>query len=179
MDLYPLLFPAGLALLVSISWRLKKSAQPLRLELATRGEAVLADPHMPAAVKDYVRMLLRTAFGMRTFLIGAIVFLPFASLAIIAFPRLLTDATNELSIADPAKRAEFRDLSRLHDRITLANNPLLFGAFLLEAAVLLPFVAMVITIIRGTTLPDGDTDIVMRAFQKQRRHLHKIQWKAA
>jgi len=182
IHLYPLLVPIAFAVLFWVSWRLKRVAQPLRLSLAERGEELLANPNLPETVRSYVRMLLATAFGMRAMLIASIIIFPFFALALLIWPRLWTAAEKDLLIRDPATRADFIEVYRLHDRITFANNPILFGFLHVEMAIIAPVALLGLMLFRGLA-PDGDIETLFAALQRQKRNFHWpphwLHWNAA
>jgi hypothetical protein len=113
------------ALLCAYAWlriRILSAIQPKRLELARRGETLLANPALNADAKDYVRFLLGHVFGMRVFLIFAILIMPVVVIALIAGFKAID---LHKAIANKEARLDLIEFEQLHDEITWANNPIL------------------------------------------------------
>ncbi|MGH6818526.1 MAG: hypothetical protein ACREC1_07120 [Methylovirgula sp.] len=178
--LTPLLIPAIFFLFIMASWRLKRAAQPLRLEMAEKGEKLLGEKGLSEAAKNQIRMMLSSAFGFRVMLLVSIIATPFIAILVFVRPTLLANADKKLAISDPIAKAEFNELGRLHFRITLANNPILMILVCLELAVVMPFIAVGQMLVRGKPLPDTSVEsAVMILLQEPKRRLHNGWLKAA
>jgi hypothetical protein len=134
-QLLPLIVVAGVLTLSWAGLRLNRAAQPLRLELAEKSETLLASPGLPIHLHDFVRYLQDTAFGNRGTLLFGFVFVPVVAVAMLVRPELLDSAGKRFWIDCPATRAQFDEVTRLHDRITFLNSPILL--FMLEVEIVL------------------------------------------
>jgi len=176
-NLLPLIIVFGLALWSWAYYRLQRAAQPLRLELAKKGERLLGDPDLPVPMRDFVRFLLDTAFSNRAVLLFGIFYVPCIAFFIAVFPHKISKVMRRFHIPNKETRAAFDEVMRLHDRITLANHPILL--FLLEAEILLlvaPTVLLV-GILREVVSPEigrqSTMDIIEDKGLRVRRNLHK------
>jgi hypothetical protein len=129
--------------------RLYASAQPLRLELAEKGERLLAKQDLPDDLRKNTRLLLNTALGGGWLIFGGIIGCPFMVLAVILQPSILSDMTKRLSRATPEVRALHQEVMSLHDSILLANHPFLWTIFQAELILVLPVMLVIISVLRG------------------------------
>jgi len=151
--LMPVLVGAVLLLFITVSARLKMASQPLRLRLAEKGEAFLALPGASKAMKDYVRFLLDSAFGMRLHLLFSLVAIPFIAVLLIVRQRYIRQSVEKFMVKDPEVMAAFVELCRLHDRITLANHFILLPLVELQLVLFMPMAILLRGLIKGV-LPD-------------------------
>jgi hypothetical protein len=145
----PLAFGITLVVANVLDRRLYAAAQPLRLELAEKGERLLAERGLPDDLKNSTRLLLNTAFGGGWLIFGGIIGCPFMVLAVIIRPSMLSDMTKRLSRATPEARALHQDVMSLHDSILLANHPFLWTIFQAELILALPVMLVIISVLRG------------------------------
>ncbi len=134
----PLIVVCLLIAAAASSHRLKRAAQPLRLQLAEQGEALIVDPNLPKHLRGYVRLLLESAFDNRTTLLIGLVYVPVIAIQIMLNPKAVSKRVSGLSIHDKGTREKLDELRRIHDRITLANNPFLLLLLELEILVIVP-----------------------------------------
>lgn len=144
---WPLVVAISAVLISIANYRLKRSAQSLRLELAERGERLLANPEISKDAKFYIEHLLDTAFGFRFMLLFGVLATPLLALCLVVSPSSFVSPLNNL--ASKNIREEIRDLSKIHDRITLANNPILLLLWELEILVFIPIALLISALIRG------------------------------
>jgi hypothetical protein len=170
----PVLIVGLLCLMLGLSYRLRASAQSLRMELAHKGEAFVADESMPASLRDQVSFMLDTAFGMRVCLLFSFVLLPVVVAILLNRRKRLAFLKDYYG--DPAPRAKFDEIRRLHDRITLANHPLLLPLLELEILLVVPTVILLVALIRGRIPGRLNRDVVVTYLETRPMHLH---WKHA
>jgi hypothetical protein len=166
IDVAPLLVAASFGLL---SWgyrRLRFAAQPLRLELATKGEALLLESNVPENIRQSVTFMLDTAFSLKGALFFSIIFLPFF-LVYIMFTRVkLNEVARDISLLSEVQRAKYYEIMKLHDKVTLANNPFLSLFFGLEFTILVPLFAIIITMFRGYMPQRLDREVVVNVLER-------------
>jgi hypothetical protein len=109
--------------------KLNEAAQPKRIELADRGEALLASPHLNETVKAHVRFCLRRAFGASRSLIIQIMFVPAVAAMALFSMGVIKRVLSSNKINDKATRADAREFFDLYDEITWLNNPILMLVF--------------------------------------------------
>jgi hypothetical protein len=175
----PLLIPAILMFLVSAAWRFRRAVQPLRLEMVDKGERLLAENGLSKTARSQVKMLLDSAFGARLMLLFSLIAFPIVALVVLIWPRLLADADKELAISDPAMKAEFDALHRLHFRIMLGNHPALASLLCLEMAILMPALYLGQMIVRGRAFPEASVDAFTVIVQRQKQGLQFGRWRPA
>ena len=141
--------------------RLVRAAQPLRLELAEKGERLLANPTLSAEMRGLVRFMLDTTFNMRGPLLFGILAVPAIAVAAILRPAEFF----KKDIEDPSAQALFFEVRRLHDRITLANHPILLPLVEFEILFFMPFAIVLIGLMHGRIPMKGDRDAVMSAIE--------------
>jgi hypothetical protein len=133
-------------LLISWTWaagRVRVAVQPLRLQLAARGEVLLANDKLPAHLRPLVMNLLDTAFSNRAMLLFGLGYVPVVALRFIIAPNELLNSFRNFAFADAETRGAFDEFVQLHNRITFANNPVLSSlldveiAFFMGSAVLI------------------------------------------
>lgn len=135
-------FVAAAALIVwsAFQGRLSRRAQPLRLQLADRGEALLARPDLTDETRKDVQFMLGTAFPRPFMLLFCVVVVPFVALYTVARPGMRTDMHRRYLQMSPKARTLYGEVRALHNRIVLANHPLLASIVVFEVAALMaPF----------------------------------------
>lgn len=126
-NLVPILIVLALILWTWASLRLERAAQPLRLELAKKGERLLGDNELPDIHRDLLKDLLDTAFSGRASLCAFIVLLPVFSFVLLFLSRqTLIREFGRFRIKNTETRAAFDEIMRLHDRIMFFNHPILY-----------------------------------------------------
>ena len=123
-------FWSAIALMSLFAWPylknlLSAAAQPIRLELADRGEAFLREPGVPPFVSERVRFMLDHAFGMRGVLLASIIFIGPISLAFLINPKWFARYDLRSAALDEGHKREFREIERLHRIVIFLNNPIL------------------------------------------------------
>lgn len=144
MDFVPLLVVGALVAFGMAHQRLRKAAQPLRLEMAEKGEKLLHDDRVGPELRSQIEFMLNSAFSMRTQLLVGIGLFPIMVLVVIfAGERVTAGMRKEYRALPLDLRAQFAEVHRLHDRIKTANHPLLSMVIeLLLAGVLQPIVLL-------------------------------------
>jgi len=165
LELAPLVIVAVAVGVAVAHRRLLKAAQPMRLELAEKGERLLAYPKLPKDVRDHVRYLLDTAFGNRTMLILAALFAPLIVLAIAIMRESFLAYIKQFSIMDAEAKALHREVMQLHDRIMLASHPILWVLVELEIKLVVQMGIVVTTLVRGRVPATVDHDRVMNLIE--------------
>jgi hypothetical protein len=171
MNFGPVILAALLCIFVYLQNKLLSAIQSKRLELARRGEVLLASQALNAEAKDYVRFLLNHAFGMRVILIFELISIPFIVL-IIMFRISLLDTTVHSAINDKGVRLDLIELETLHNEITWANNPFLNMIVEIEYSILISL-AVVIRLIFFETAPTIAKDMIVRILEKARAKLER------
>jgi len=131
-SVYNVAIPILLLAIVWLQARLSRAAQPLRLELADCGEALLQMPDLPKAVRKLVAHDLDTAFGSRLTLLSGLLLIPAIGLCVIVAPKRFFADIGAFSVEQPELYKRYREFNDLHDKITMANNPILWFIFQLE-----------------------------------------------
>lgn len=159
-ELWPVTLATGAVLVALAAYRLKVGAQPLRLELAEKGEQLLASGHLPLKTKAYVESLLDSAFSDRGALLFLLVAVPVNSVAGI-FRDDFWGASGEPPIRDAETRELFLDVNGLHFRIQLANHPVLMLLLLVDVLVFTLPAILIRTLIRGVMPRSRAHDVVL------------------
>ncbi|MFZ3325184.1 MAG: hypothetical protein WA231_04515 [Methylocella sp.] len=131
--------------------RLQRSVQPLRLEMADKGEWLLACNYLDAKVKVQISRILDGAFNYRLTSLFRIIIIPFLAAVIILWPKTLDNTASELNIKDERVMAYLNDVYRLHLRITFANHPILFAILIMELSIVIPLFDLSSAIMKGFT----------------------------
>ncbi len=166
----PISVGLGVAFWMFADRRLKRAAQPLRLRLAEKGEAFLARPDIPPHARTHVRFLLDRAFGMRGSLLFAVVSIPVIAMLFVFRQRYLRRSVEKIRISDPASKAEFFEICRLHDRITLTNHYILLPIVELELVAFMPLAIVLRGILRGVVPETGGRESVITFIEDKRIH---------
>jgi hypothetical protein len=138
--------------------RILKAVQPLRLELADKGRILLSTKSLSEECQNFVKFLLDHAFSFRGGLLFAIVAIPIFGMCLLIAPSKLDSPLKKL---DPGTASSLRELVRLHDRITLANHPILMMILEFEILLVLPAAVLISGLIRGNIPKKGDRESVM------------------
>jgi hypothetical protein len=136
-------------LYVLLMLRLQRSVQPLRLEMADKGEWLLSSDSVDAAVKVRVSRMLDGAFNYRLTVLFRIVLIPFLAPLIILYPAILDKMSAGLHTDDELAKTYINDVFLLHTRITLANHPILFAILIAEMFVVIPLFDLSYVIMKG------------------------------
>jgi hypothetical protein len=162
-------FPVALAgALVAATYahrRLMRAAQPLRLQLAEKGELLLANPKVPKRHRRFVNAMLDSAFSNYMFLIFATCCIPIVAVLLIFDPDRVISKIKELSAADAEVRTAIADLSKLHDRITFYNHPLLMLFIEFELLIAIPVAVLLSGLIHGSAPPRANRDEVLELIE--------------
>jgi hypothetical protein len=156
MTILPIVILALFCSVVFASRRLRSAAQPLRLKLAELGEALLADPNLPKLHASCVKEQMDTAFGDRAMLVIGIIIVPFMAALILVRPDWVFAQMRAQSIPNSETQAKFDEIMRLHDIITLANNPFLMLVFEFEMLLLIPLAFLIRALIQGLVFDHAD-----------------------
>ncbi len=153
---YPVIFAVILCIYLMMRIKMDEAAQPLRLDLARRGEVLLANPTLPDVWKKLVSFSLERAFGARAHLILGIVLIPVAALIVFFGDRI--HVKNEIS--DKATRLDLLEFCALFEEISWINNPVLKAITTIEINIVLLFASLVrIVISKG--VPSGEKGAVI------------------
>jgi len=165
-DLVPVGVVAIIPVGVFLHQRLNQLAQPLRLELAEKGERLLAHSDLPPEIRAEVSFMLNTAFGIGAAMALAVVTMPFVVVGVLLFRRdILARALRDVSALTPEQAALYYDISRLHSRLTTAAQPLLSTILEAEFLVLVPFGLAFIAIFKQPLPSKLDRSIVLNALE--------------
>lgn len=167
-EYWPLVAAATLVVASVAHHRLIKAAQPLRLELAEKGERLIAHPGLPKHMQSQVRFLLDRAFNMRGVLLFGLVLVPVIALIAIVRPTKFLSFVDQTKIKDETANSDFIEFRRLHDRITLANHPLLLLLLEFEIVLFMPLGILVVGLVCGRVPLRGDRDAVMSAIEMKK-----------
>lgn len=156
MNIAVLLVAGAIAALIMGAFtqlRLAKSVQAARLHLADEGERFLARSDIPPGMRSQVEFFLDSAFGFTGVMIAAVVLFPIAALVMAIFHKRMR--RNLLGTGPLARevRADFIDLMKLHDKIMLANHPVLHTVLNIEVALFSPLYLFVVAL-KSKTMPD-------------------------
>jgi hypothetical protein len=162
----PLAIGAVLVINSYLHRRLLVAAQPLRLELAKRGDALLRDSHLPPRARGMVTFVLDHAFGMSALLAIAIVAIPVAVPIMIVRGEMQRDADETASMKG-ALRAEYDQLMSLHGRIIFATNPFLMTVALLEMFLIAAPLVLFTGALAGNLMPEVNQTALLHAIETE------------
>lgn len=148
--------------------RLSTAAQPLRLELASRGEALLARGDLSPSVRASTEVMLEEGFGARLSLLMGLALVPILAVVMVLRMRVLSRFMREAERMPSSAYEEFQSLMRLHDRINLANNPFLMVAVEVTILVFLPVAILARGLIVGKLPKVGDRAFIMTLIEHPR-----------
>jgi len=160
-NLIPLFFVFALVVWTWAATRLQRAAQPLRIELAEKGERLLGDKDLPEPLRDFVRFLLDTAFSNLAALVFGVFYVPYLAVSIAISPERVTNDLRRFQIPNPETRAAFNDVMRLHDRVTLANHPILLLVVEIEILFFVGIAILFAAIFREAVSPEMGRDAAM------------------
>lgn len=140
---------------------MNEAAQPLRLELARRGEALLASQTLPEPWKGFVRFHLNHAFGARAHLAWGVLLVPFAAVIVLFSDRRRA----KIDVADAETKLKLIEFCSLADEIAWINNPILKVITTFEFNVILMF-ASIIRIIISKGMPNVERGVVIEVVRE-------------
>jgi hypothetical protein len=111
---------------------LTKAAQPARFRLAELSKQLMESKDVPMDVKMQVKFRNDTLFGMKLILVYSILLMPFITAVYVVRARLFNKYIVDIRSMSHENRKIYREIDDLHDRITLANHPLLTMFVLIE-----------------------------------------------
>ncbi len=157
-------------LFIAVDRRLNRAVQPLRLRLAEKGEALLADGKLTPSAREHVQFLLDTSFGMRWTLLLSIFAIPVVAALFVLRNRWIRTSVDKMKIGDPETRAAFYELCRLHDRITLTNHFILLPIIEFEMVLFMPLAILLRGVISGALPETGGRESVITFIEDKRVH---------
>lgn len=131
VDILPLALAAGAGLAILTQRHLSKIAQPNRIELARRGEALLRREDLPEINRRAVEHMLERAFGFRLELLMMLLVSPIF-IAVLATNRQRARAYRKICDASDDTRTQYFEMVDIHHEVTKLNNPILYNALQLE-----------------------------------------------
>lgn len=147
------LAPIGIAALLVASalghQRVLKAAQPLRLEFATKAEQLLASAELPPRVRRHVEFMLNHSFNGLGLLLTAIPALPFLLLFMVFRRKHVIALMDPFESLEPSLKGRLDDIERLHQRITLANHPIVMLILYAEMTLFLPLGLLAMAVLQG------------------------------
>ncbi len=164
-----------------VAQTLSRAAQPLRLRMAELGEPLLADPSLPRKFKRHVAFLLDHAFSMRAVMWASVFLIP--ALAVISVVRARWLAPFVLDEQElPAKsREDFREVVKLHNRITVANHSIMMPVITIELVLSTWLATVVRGVFRGVIASNADANTVLMVLEEKTeaisarfRHNHAV-----
>ena len=160
----PILLAASFVVLMTAFNRLKSAAQPLRLDLAEKGEYLLSRPMLSSNIRAHVEWMLDTAFSNRLVLLFGVLAIPCFAVTIVLNPKSLFSKMEQLSSGNPEHSKLRRELSEIHDKITLANHPILWLIVEGELFAFIPLALILSALLRGylvdRSVHDGIRDLI-------------------
>ena len=164
----PVIAATALCAYAFVRLRLNEAAQPKRLELAERGEALLASGNLNDNVKSHVRYCLDRAFGARGDLLLHIIIIPAFALLVLFSMGTIKNIIASNKINDKAARNDAREFFQLYDQISYMNNPILATIVVVEFGILVS-IAAVIRIVLSNGPPTLDRWVVKPAIEELMR----------
>jgi hypothetical protein len=150
MDRYwPVIISLSIFFYVLLMRRLQRSVQPLRLEMADKGEWLLSSDSLDSKAKARVSRMLGGAFSYRLTVLFRIVIMPLLAALIILRPQILDNMADELNTDDERVKTYMNDVFRLHIRITFENHPTLFAILMLKMSIVIPLFDLSSVIMKG------------------------------
>jgi len=172
LAILPVVVALGILVLVWGHYEVVLAAQPLRLQLAEKGEQLLAKEGLPPFIRAQTEFILRTAFGSgRQLFVCAIMAIPV--MVTLLFQRAwFTQMVQAIESLDAETKQLRTEVIRLHNRITLANNPVLFMIVNLEVLVFSPIGLFLFAIFRKRLPLSGDSDTLIAAIEMRKARLN-------
>ena len=166
----PVVIAAGFAASAVAGREIQRRIQPVRLELARRGEELLLRDDLPADIRRDVEFMLETAFGMGwVLLLGLIVLTPAASIVLVFSKRLR--ASLERSVLSREQSTDYKEIDGLHSSVMLANNPVMVPLMMVWVAIWAGPALYIASRIHRSVKSTVDGSAVMR-FVEQRTFAH-------
>lgn len=162
----PVGIAAALAVNAYLHRRLVVAAQPLRLELAERGEELLRSAGLPSRIREHVEFMLSHAFGIGWLLLAALVVAPFAIPVMIVRGEMERDAQAVAALSANA-RAEYNQLAMLHSRIVFATHPGLMTLNFLEMLLIAGPLVLLSGALSGRLLPEVNQTSILQAIESE------------
>ena len=113
-----------------------EAMQPLRLELAERGEWLLANPRLPAYHRPILEFMLDNAYSGWVMVLSTVL-IPIVFIEFVLRPRRRAAMRAASNIADKEVRREFGCVDGLFFKSAIAANPLFACVVLVERVVLI------------------------------------------
>lgn len=145
---------------------LSRAAQPLRLQLAELGENLLADSTVPPSFKTHIKFMLNHAFTMRRPMYFAIIFVPIMAIIYVFRLRWLSKFNLDEKELSPSVREDFIEMNNLHNKITLANHPLLAPFVSVEITIFMSAAMLLRSLIKGAFSSGADAKTVMLVLER-------------
>jgi len=133
--------------------RAAKLAQPLRLQIADIGQALLAREDLTDGVRRQVNLLLKTAFGAHVFIALVYFIAPFAIPYLILFRGADRVMSSMWRDTPDDVRAAYEKMNSLHTTVMFANNPIMMFILVVEVALISALVFLVAVAFSRRTLP--------------------------
>lgn len=182
-SMLPILLTAILILWTWAQQRLRAASQPLRLQLAERGEKLLGDPQLPTHLRQHVSFLLETAFSSRGVLIFGLVAVPVILLVSIVNPvHFQKSLAKRFTINNGETQLNFEEVNKLHSIITFSNHPILATLLDFEIAIFRTMSLAAIGLIYGKVPATSSTisvKAIVEAKEQEYRSLFRLHFKAA
>lgn len=124
-----------------VSLRLMQAMQPLRLELARRGEVIFARKDLPTAHRKLVQFMLDEAYSGWVLLV-AIFMYPLIVIVFSMDSKFRARSAAAWRIADKSVREDIENLDRLFTLSVSAASPISAALFWIERAVLATLLAI-------------------------------------
>ena len=158
---WPVILSGGLVVYAIAVRRLQIAVQPLRIELAEKGEWLLSSNYLSKEIKDHVTFLLDSAFSSRLVLLVSIFALPIIAVWLLIYPKPMLDMDKHLHIKDALSKICFDRVCTLHDRITLANHPFLFPSFIIWGSIVMLIFTLLYILFWGSSQWIASSDIMI------------------
>jgi hypothetical protein len=122
-------------------------------------------------VRDTVEFMLDTAFGNRAMMIAGFFLTPIVAATILLRPSKFAEFVRRTTIADPELHSLYSEVWRLHERIMLANHPILYPMSQLQVFIIAPLGILVLALIRGYFPANGDRESLLSFVEASERKL--------
>ncbi len=134
MKIYEILivFLVASAIYIIFKTTISRAAQNARERVVIIAKILDDDENVPTDIKNHVEFLVDTLFGMKRVLIPAIFLMPAFIIVYAVRARLFAGFQHQLEQLSQERRALFDEMDDLHNRITLANHPILTCFVLIE-----------------------------------------------
>jgi hypothetical protein len=172
---WPVLAVAVLVAMTSLYQRVYRAAQPLRLHLASVGEAFLARDDVSERSRKHVRYMLDHAFRSRSELIFGFFAVPVVAALTIFRMRAIAEYL-DTGLRNPEVKAHEDLIARLHDRVTLANHPILAPLLELWILLFMPLAVLIRGAIKGRVPAGTDRDMVMNIIEDRAQTMSAPSW---